>query len=139
MIHIAQGVAIREEEVEERFIRASGPGGQHVNKAATAVQLRFDVVHSPSLPENVRQRLIHLAGHRMTEEGVLTIEASRYRSQSRNRRDALARLVRLLRQATRRPSPRRRTRPTCASQERRLRHKRRRRDTKRLRRPPRGE
>jgi ribosome-associated protein len=139
MIHISPRIAIDESEIEERFIRASGPGGQHVNKAATAVQLRFDAAHSPALPEDVRRRLMKLAGHRMTQEGVLVIEASRFRSQSRNRHDALSRLIRVLRQAARRPSRRRDTRPTRASQERRLRNKRQRRETKRLRRPPRRE
>jgi ribosome-associated protein len=137
MINITRNIAIDDSEIEEHFIRASGPGGQRVNKTATAVQLRFNVARSPSLPEDVRKRLMRLAGHRMTEEGILIIDASRFRSQHRNRQDARNRLIRLIRQAAKRPSIRRRTRPTRPSQERRLRDKRQRRETKRRRRPPR--
>jgi ribosome-associated protein len=139
MIKITKRIAIDESEIEEHFIPASGPGGQHVNKAATAVQLRFDVGNSPSLPEDVRKRLTRLAGHHMTEDGVLIIDARRFRSQSRNRQDARNRLIRLIRQAAKRPSIRRGTKPTRASEERRLRNKRRQKDTKRMRRPPREE
>ena len=98
------------ELAEEKFIAASGPGGQNVNKVATAAQLRFDAAHSPSLPEDVRQRLIRLAGKRLTTEGVLVIDARQYRTQERNRQDALDRLLGLIRQATKKPKPRRKTR-----------------------------
>jgi ribosome-associated protein len=139
MIKVTRNIAIGESEIEERFIRASGPGGQHVNRAATAVQLRFDVAHSPSLPDDVRERLIRLASSRMTEDGVLIIEAKRFRSQGRNRRDALNRLVKLIRRAARKPETRRKTRPTRASKERRLEDKRRRSEIKRLRQSPRRD
>jgi ribosome-associated protein len=137
MIKVTRNITIGESEIEERFIRASGPGGQHVNRAATAVQLRFDVAHSPSLPDDVRERLIRLASSRMTEDGVLIIEAKRFRSQGRNRQDALNRLVKLIRRAARKPETRRKTRPTRASKERRLEDKRRRSEIKRLRQSPR--
>jgi ribosome-associated protein len=133
MIHITRSVAIDERELQEQFIRASGPGGQNVNKVATAVQLRFDARRSPSLPEAVRARLMTLAGRRMTADGVLVIDARRFRTQERNRQDALARLVELVRRAAEQPKPRRKTRPTLASRERRLETKRRRSDTKRAR------
>lgn len=136
MIKITQDIVIDESELEEQFIRASGPGGQHVNKAATAVQLRFDVAHSPSLPDVVRGRLIWLAGGRMTEDGVLVIKASRFRSQARNRQDARVQLVKLVRQAARKPIARHRTNPARGSQKRRLRTKRRRSEVKRLRQSP---
>ncbi len=137
MIRVTEDIVIDDSEIEERFIRASGPGGQHVDRAATAVQLRLDVRNSSSLPDDVRGRLIRLAGRRVTEEGVLIIEAGRFRSQSRNRQDAMDRLVDLVRQAARKPKVRRRTKPTRASRERRLRNKRRRSEIKRLRKPPR--
>src|SRR5437867_12200473 len=114
MIRIDPRVSIDENELEERFIRASGPGGQNVNKLATAVQLRFDVRRSPALPEDVRARLERLAGRRLTRDGVLVITAQRHRTQERNRADALARLVDLVRRAAVRPVPRRPTRPTAA-------------------------
>ncbi len=136
MIEITSKIAISENEIEENFIRASGPGGQKVNKAATAVQLRFDVAHSPSLPDRVRERLTRLAGNRMTEDGVLIIEARQFRTQEQNRQDALDRLVKLIRQAARKPKTRRKTTPTRASQERRLRKKRRRSEIKRMRQSP---
>ena len=139
MIKVTRNIAIGESEIEERFIRASGPGGQHVNRAATAVQLRFDVAHSPSLPDDVRECLIRLAGSRMTEDGVLIVEAKRFRSQGRNRQDALNRLVKLIRRAARKPETRRKTRPTRASKERRLEDKRRRSEIKRLRQSPRRD
>lgn len=135
MIQVTDTIAIREEEIQEDFIRASGPGGQNVNKVATAVQLRFDVLHSPSLPEDVRERLLRLAGKRMTREGVLLIEARRFRTQEQNRRDALERLIAWVRTAAEKPKPRRKTRPTAASRERRLQEKRRRGEIKRIRRP----
>ena len=114
-------------------MRASGPGGQNVNKVSSAVQLRFDVAHSPSLPEYVRDRLTALAGRRMTHEGVLIVEAERFRSQKRNRDDALQRLVALILEATEIETPRHATRPTLASKKRRLESKQRRGDIKRLR------
>lgn len=133
MIEITPALRIDENEIQLDFIRASGPGGQNVNKVASAVQLRFDVVHSPSLSEEVRLRLVHLAGKRMTDEGVLVIEASRYRSQEQNREDALQRLVNLVRLATHKPRPRHQTRPTLASQQRRLAQKKQHGAVKRLR------
>jgi ribosome-associated protein len=136
MIEVTDSLAIDESEIQESFVRASGPGGQHVNKAATAVQLRFDVAHSPSLPDSVRDRLMRLAGNRLTEDGVLIIDARRFRSQEQNREDALKRLVDLIRRAARKPNVRRATRPSAASEERRLRSKQRRSQVKRLRKSP---
>ena len=111
---------IEEREIRESFVRASGPGGQNVNKVSTAVQLRFDIPRSSSLSEDVKERLIRLGGKRVTGEGVLIIEAQRFRTQERNRQDARDRLADLVARASRRPRPRRRTRPTAASKERRL-------------------
>jgi len=134
VIRITRDISIDENNVREEFIRASGPGGQNVNKVATAVQLRFDVSAS-RLPHDVRGRLARLAGRRMTEDGVLIIDARRYRRQDRNRQDAMARLVELIRKAAKKPKRRRKTTPTLASKERRLDTKRRRGRTKSLRRP----
>lgn len=114
---------VPEEELEEHFIRASGPGGQNVNKVATAVQLRFDVVASKSLSDEVKQRLMRLAGRRLSDEGVLLIEASRFRSQDRNREDARARLAALIAEASVVPKPRRPTRPSLGAKKRRLKAK----------------
>jgi ribosome-associated protein len=136
MIQITDAIAIAEREIEESFVRAAGPGGQNVNKLATAVQLRFDVRHSPSLPEDVRVRLERLAGRRLTQEGVLIITARRHRTQERNRQDALDRLVELVRRAARPPTPRRATRPSAAARQRRLDVKQRRGAVKRLRSEP---
>jgi ribosome-associated protein len=131
MIRVTSQIALADDEISLRFIRASGPGGQNVNKVATAVQLRFDVVHSPSLPEEARDRLLKLAGNRLTAEGEIVIEAKRFRTQERNRQDALGRLVELIRRASEKPRPRVATRPTKASRERRLESKRRRAEVKR--------
>jgi ribosome-associated protein len=133
MIRITDTIAIDEREIEESFIRASGPGGQNVNKLATAVQLRFDVRHSPSLPDPVRARLTRLAGRRVNKDGVLVITAQRYRTQERNRDDALMRLIDLVSRAATAPTPRRPTRPTAAGRARRLEGKKRRSGIKRLR------
>ncbi|WP_315759995.1 alternative ribosome rescue aminoacyl-tRNA hydrolase ArfB [Sphingomonas sp. Y38-1Y] len=119
-ILITRAIAIDSEELEERFTRAAGPGGQHVNTTDSAVQLRFDVGASPNLPERVKLRLAELAGHRMTQGGVLVIRADGARSQEMNRRDARERLVALIREATIVPKARRATKPTRASQTRRV-------------------
>ena len=133
MIEITPTLAIDESEVDLSFVQASGPGGQNVNKAATAVQLRFDVAGSPSLPEDVRQRLIHLAGKRITSDGVLVIDARQFRTQERNRQDALERLVELIQQAARQPRKRAKTQPSLRAKRRRLEQKRRRSQVKHLR------
>ena len=130
MIQITPAIEINEREIQLEFIRASGPGGQKVNKVATAVQLRFDAANSPSLPDEVRRRLIRLAGKRITEDGVLVIHARRFRSQNRNRRDAIDRLIALIRKASIQPKSRLKTKPSKASKERRLEAKRRRSKTK---------
>ena len=136
MIRITRTIAIAERELEEHFIRASGPGGQNVNKVSTAVELRFDVAGSPSLPPDVKVRLMRLAGSRMTGEGVLVIDAQRFRSQERNRADARERLVELIRAATHVPKPRRATKPSKAAKEKRHEGKQRRAKVKRLRGKP---
>jgi ribosome-associated protein len=133
VIRVTDQINIDKREIEESFVRASGPGGQNVNKLATAVQLRFDVRGSPSLPAEVRGRLEKLAGARMTREGVLVVAAQRHRTQARNRQDALERLVDLVRRAAIEPRPRRPTRPTAAARERRIEVKKRRAGIKRLR------
>jgi ribosome-associated protein len=135
MIRITGTIQIDEGEIRERFIRSSGPGGQNVNKVATAVQLRFDIRNSRSLTEEVRERLIRLAGKRVTRQGVLIIEASRFRTQERNRQDARERLVRWVQKAAEPFKHRRETRPTAGSKERRLEGKHLRGETKRVRKP----
>jgi ribosome-associated protein len=126
MIRISERIAIDENEIEERFIRASGPGGQNVNKLASAVQLRFYVRRSRSLPDDVRTRLERLSGKRLSKDGVLVITAQRHRTQERNRRDALDRLISLIQRAAVPPAARRATKPTASSRERRLESKKRR-------------
>jgi ribosome-associated protein len=133
MIRINRDISINEREIGEEFIRSSGPGGQNVNKVATGVQLRFDVRNSPSLTDEVRQRLVKTAGRRMTMRGVLVIKAVRFRTQERNRQDALTRLKDLIRKAAQKPKKRRKTRPTAASKKKRLETKRRRGKAKGLR------
>lgn len=134
MIRVTSAIAIDEGEIEEHFIRASGPGGQNVNKLASAVQLRFDVRHSPNLPPDVRDRLERISGHRLTRDGVLVIMARRHRTQERNRADARERLIELIRSAAAAPKTRRVTRPTKAAKRRRLNAKVRHGALKRLRR-----
>jgi ribosome-associated protein len=135
MIEITPSIGLHEDELNFRFVRASGPGGQNVNKVASAVELRFDVLGSRSLPEPVRLRLLHLAGRRLTADGELTIFAQRFRSQERNRADAVQRLQTLIRRAAEIPKIRKSTRPTRAARRRRLEGKRHQSDKKRSRRP----
>jgi ribosome-associated protein len=130
MLYITPKISIDEREIREEFVHSSGPGGQNVNKVATAVKLRFDVLHSPSLPDEVRQRLIQLAGKRMNRKGELIIDARRFRTQETNRKDAVDRLILLVRKATQKPKPRFKTKPTRSSRERRMEVKHRRSEVK---------
>lgn len=132
MLEVTPTLKIDERELQLEFVRASGPGGQNVNKVATAVQLRFDV-HASSLPEEVKNRLISIAGKRITNEGVLVIEARKFRTQEQNRDDAIRRFVELVRKAAVERKPRRRTKPTQASKEKRLRAKKERGEIKKIR------
>ncbi|HET9463153.1 MAG TPA: alternative ribosome rescue aminoacyl-tRNA hydrolase ArfB [Thiobacillus sp.] len=136
MIRVNAEIEIDDREIQEDFVRASGPGGQNVNKVSSAVQLRFDAAHCPTLPEEVRLRLRKLAGRRMTDDGILIIEASRFRTQGRNRADAMVRLIELIGAAAEKPKPRLKTRPTLASKKRRLEGKQQRGEVKRLRKGP---
>ena len=136
MIEVTDRIQLSEEDLAFEYVRASGPGGQNVNKVSTAVRLRFDVRNSPSLPFDVRERLVRLAGKRMSNEGVLMIHAQKFRTQEANRREAVERLVELIRKASERPEIRRPTRPTAGSRVRRLDAKRRRGATKAGRRSP---
>ncbi|MEJ2168226.1 MAG: alternative ribosome rescue aminoacyl-tRNA hydrolase ArfB [Desulfobacterales bacterium] len=126
MIQVNEHIVLDENEIQEEFVRSSGPGGQNVNRVATAVQLRFDIANSASLPEDVRRRLLRLGGSRVTRDGILIIDARRFRTQEQNRKDARERLIGLVKRAAEKPKPRRRTRPTAASRRKRLEEKRRR-------------
>ena len=133
MLHITRSITINENEITFSFIRSSGPGGQNVNKVATAVQIRFDIKNSLSLPEAVKKRLIRLGGSRITDDGVLNITAQRFRTQERNRIDGLERLTTLIRKAATPPKPRRKTRPPKKSIEKRIQNKKNRSRIKKLR------
>ena len=135
MPRITRNIVIPDDEISLEFVRASGPGGQNVNKVSTAVQLRFDAAGTESLAREVKERLLKIAGNRVTDEGVVIIEAKRFRSQEKNRKDAIDRLTEMVRKAAVKPTPRRKTRPTAASREKRLSQKKRRSEVKRLRKP----
>jgi ribosome-associated protein len=133
VIQITPTLALDESEITEQFIRASGPGGQNVNKVASAVQIRFDAARSSSLPDDVRIRLLEIAGKRASNEGIIVIDARRFRTQARNREDAIQRLIALIRKALEKPKPRRPTRPTAAAHRRRIETKRQRGEVKKAR------
>jgi ribosome-associated protein len=134
MIHVTDSISLHENEIQLDFVRASGPGGQNINKVSSAVQLRFDAAKSSALSEEIRDRLKQISGHRMTADGILIIKAQRYRTQDRNREDAIHRLVTLIRQAAVKPRQRRRTKPSRAAKQKRLASKRHRGKIKRQRR-----
>ena len=133
MIKITDDIAIGEEEIKFKFVRSSGPGGQNVNKVSTAVQLRFNVVDSLTLPSDIRSRLMVLAGNRITEEGILVIDAQQYSTQERNRQAAIDRFVNIIKEASIPPKVRRKTKPSAGSKKRRLESKRRRSEVKQSR------
>lgn len=140
MIHVTRTIQLDEREIEESFVRSSGPGGQHVNKTSSAVQLRFDVRNSPSLPDAVRARMEKLAGHRLTLDGVVIITAEGFRSQARNRADALERLLEMIREAAKPPPPKRRpTKPSLGAKTRRMDGKTKRGAVKRMRGAPKDD
>ena len=138
MIEVTDSIVLTDDEVQVRAVRASGPGGQHVNKVSTAIELRFDVRGSPSLPEPVRARLYKLSGNRLTMDGVIVLVAQEHRSQEMNRQAAIERLLELIREAAK-PPPRKKTRPTYASKLKRLQGKSKRSGVKALRSRPRGD
>jgi len=133
MLRITETIQLDESEIHYKFIRSPGPGGQHVNKASTAVQLRFDIIHSTSLPNNIRHRLVALARNRINSQGVLIINANRFRSQDLNRKDAIQRLTELIVKSTHETKPRRKTKPTIASRKKHEEYKKRRSRLKRAR------
>jgi ribosome-associated protein len=136
MIRVTRSIALDESEIQESFIAASGPGGQNVNKVATAVQLRFDMANSPAMSDDVKMRLARIAGRRLTNDGVIVLVAQKFRSQERNREDALERLIQMIQEAAVPPIPRRPTKPTLGSKKRRLESKTRRGAVKQLRSGP---
>lgn len=136
MLQVNDQIFLHEDELEEEFVRSSGPGGQHVNRVSTAVQLRFDVKHSPCLPEYVRRRVLEIGGSKVTREGEIVIQASRHRTQEQNRQDARDRLVKLIARAAKKPKPRKATKPSAAARKKRLEKKKQHSEKKKLRQQP---